>query len=164
MVTSGFGLPEFGFLLRGLLWTVALSLIAFIGGGAVGLAVALARTAERAWVRHVTAGYIAVFQGTPLLMQLFVVYYDPARHPELTHSVGLEKGHVGLVKAFADPSMISFRKTAFSTCIRRSSRPAIAKAQAKCSKSPPSTSTSRHAIMASSISPRISRQWTCLQS
>ena len=75
MVTSGFGLPEFGFLLRGLLWTVALSLIAFIGGGAVGLAVALARTAERAWVRHVTAGYIAVFQGTPLLMQLFVVYY-----------------------------------------------------------------------------------------
>ena len=72
---STFGLPEFGFLLRGLQWTVLLSVIAFLGGGVAGLAVALARTSEKPLLRRLTAGYIAVFQGTPLLMQLFVVYY-----------------------------------------------------------------------------------------
>jgi polar amino acid transport system permease protein len=54
---------------------VLLSLIAFAGGGIVGLIVAVARTSESAVLRRVTILYIAVFQGTPLLMQLFVVYY-----------------------------------------------------------------------------------------
>jgi len=29
-------------------------------------------------LERITAGYIALFQGTPLLMQLFVVYYGLA--------------------------------------------------------------------------------------
>ena len=36
-MNQGFGLPEFGFLLSGLKWTVLLSLIAFAGGGVVGM-------------------------------------------------------------------------------------------------------------------------------
>jgi polar amino acid transport system permease protein len=75
---TNFGFDQFLFLLQGLKWTALLSLIAFLGGGVFGLAVALARTADRRWVRRLTAGYIAVFQGTPLLMQLFVVYYGIA--------------------------------------------------------------------------------------
>jgi len=75
---ANFGFDQFLFLLQGLKWTALLSLIAFLGGGVFGLAVALARTADRRWVRRLTAGYIAVFQGTPLLMQLFVVYYGIA--------------------------------------------------------------------------------------
>ena len=74
-MSNGFGFGEFSFLMVGLRWTVLLSLIAFAGGAVAGLAVALARTSESAILRRVTAGYIAVFQGTPLLMQLFVVYY-----------------------------------------------------------------------------------------
>jgi polar amino acid transport system permease protein len=74
-MNNGFGFGEFGFLMVGLRWTVLLSLIAFVGGAVAGLAVALARTSESAVLRRITAGYIAVFQGTPLLMQLFVVYY-----------------------------------------------------------------------------------------
>jgi polar amino acid transport system permease protein len=74
-MNNSFGFGEFGFLMVGLRWTVLLSLIAFVGGAVAGLAVALARTSESAVLRRVTAGYIAVFQGTPLLMQLFVVYY-----------------------------------------------------------------------------------------
>jgi polar amino acid transport system permease protein len=73
-----FGLDQFVFLLHGLKWTALLSLIAFVGGGIFGLAVALARTSARRWLRRLMAGYIAVFQGTPLLMQLFVVYYGIA--------------------------------------------------------------------------------------
>ncbi|MGI4796826.1 MAG: amino acid ABC transporter permease [Janthinobacterium lividum] len=74
-MNTGFGFGEFNFLMVGLRWTVLLSLIAFVGGGVVGLLVALARTSDNAVLRRITAGYIAVFQGTPLLMQLFVVYF-----------------------------------------------------------------------------------------
>jgi polar amino acid transport system permease protein len=69
------GEAEFLFLLHGMKWTLALAAIAFAGGIASGLLVALARTSDRPTLARVTAGYISVFQGTPLLMQLFVVYY-----------------------------------------------------------------------------------------
>ncbi len=72
------GPNELFFLMQGLKWTLALTVIGFIGGGVFGLCVALARTAENKVTQRVTAGYITVFQGTPLLMQLFVVYYGVA--------------------------------------------------------------------------------------
>lgn len=72
------GANELLFLLQGLKWTVALAAIGFVGGGVFGILIALARTAKRKWSRTLTVGYIWVFQGTPLLMQLFVVYYGVA--------------------------------------------------------------------------------------
>ena len=72
------GPNELFFLMHGLKWTLALTAIGFVGGGVFGLLVAMARTAESPLARRTTAGYIAVFQGTPLLMQLFVVYYGVA--------------------------------------------------------------------------------------
>ena len=72
---NGFGAGEFLFLMAGLKWTLLLSAIAFAGGGVVGLLVAVGRTAPSAILRRAMMVYIAVFQGTPLLMQLFVVYY-----------------------------------------------------------------------------------------
>ena len=74
-MAQGFGWPEFGFLLGGVQWTVALSALAFVCGGVAGLLVAVARASERAWLRRAMAGYIGLFQGTPLLLQLFVFYY-----------------------------------------------------------------------------------------
>ncbi len=72
------GQDEMLFLLQGLKWTLLLSAIGFIGGGIFGLIIALARTSARSALRKTAAGYISVFQGTPLLMQLFVVYYGIA--------------------------------------------------------------------------------------
>lgn len=69
---------SFEFLLRGLAWTVALSGLGFLGGAPAGLLVALGRTARHRVPRGLAAGWIEVFQGTPLLMQLFVVYYGLA--------------------------------------------------------------------------------------
>ena len=69
---------EFLFLLRGLQWTLALSAIAFACGIVAGLAVALVRTSGSRPAERISAGYIALFQGTPLLMQLFVIYYGLA--------------------------------------------------------------------------------------
>ena len=72
------GSNEFLFLLTGLKWTVLLSLVGFVVGGVFGLAIALMRVSGRPLMERFTSGYIALFQGTPLLMQLFVVYYGLA--------------------------------------------------------------------------------------
>jgi polar amino acid transport system permease protein len=70
-----FSINDILLLLRAAQWTVVLSLIAFLGGAAVGLVIALARTAPLALLRRIATGYIELFQGTPLLMQLFVVFF-----------------------------------------------------------------------------------------
>ncbi|MEP7296370.1 MAG: amino acid ABC transporter permease [Burkholderiales bacterium] len=59
-------------------WTVLLSLIAFIGGGLVGLALLVARIAKLRGADTLVGGYVQLFQGTPLLMQLFLAYFGLA--------------------------------------------------------------------------------------
>ena len=44
-------------------------------------------------------------------VQLFVLYHDPARHPTLPHSVGLQKGLFGIVNAFADSTAAGMNST-----------------------------------------------------
>jgi polar amino acid transport system permease protein len=56
-------------------WTVLLSIVAFIGGGVIGLCILLARVSSRQWLRRSAELYIGLFQGTPLLMQLFLVFF-----------------------------------------------------------------------------------------
>jgi polar amino acid transport system permease protein len=56
-------------------WTVLLSIVAFTGGGIVGLGILLARVSSRPWLRKSAEIYIGLFQGTPLLMQLFLVFF-----------------------------------------------------------------------------------------
>lgn len=62
----------------GLWWTVLLSVIAFVGGGLVGIVIALMRTASSRVLQVIAYLYIEVFQGTPMLLQLFVIYYGLA--------------------------------------------------------------------------------------
>lgn len=73
-----FGLAELVFLLAALRWTVALTLVAFLGGGFGGFAVAMMRVSRLRAVRAAAAVYIALLQGTPLLMQLFLAFYGLA--------------------------------------------------------------------------------------
>lgn len=70
-----FGLGEFGFLLLSARWTVLLSLIAFIGGGAFGIVIAALRISGVRALRWVADGYMRFFQSTPILIQLFMVFY-----------------------------------------------------------------------------------------
>jgi polar amino acid transport system permease protein len=70
-----FGTPEFLFILEAARWTLALSVIAFIGGAIGGLAIALSRTSDVALLRATSAGFIQLFQGTPLLLQLFLIFF-----------------------------------------------------------------------------------------
>jgi len=62
-------------LLLALRWTVGLSLIAFIGGGLVGMVLVLLRQSKSAVANTLVAAYVQVFQGVPLLVQLFLAYY-----------------------------------------------------------------------------------------
>ena len=59
-------------------WTVALSLVAFVGGGIVGLALLIVRIRNQRWPSLFVSGYVQLFQGTPLLMQLFLAYFGLA--------------------------------------------------------------------------------------
>jgi polar amino acid transport system permease protein len=70
-----FGPAEFWFIVEAAKWTIALSLIAFIGGAIGGLVVALARTSEVRWMQLAALGFTQVFQGTPLLLQLFLIFF-----------------------------------------------------------------------------------------
>ena len=73
----GFGLNEIIFIIAAVRWTLLLSLVAFLGGAVGGVLVALARTGEIKWLRLAAHGYIKLFQGTPLLMQLFLAFFVP---------------------------------------------------------------------------------------
>ena len=70
-----FGLSEFLFIVQAAQWTLALSAIAFVGGALLGLVVALSRTSENAVARNAARVFIQVFQGTPLLLQLFLIFF-----------------------------------------------------------------------------------------
>jgi len=63
------------YLLNAAKWTLALSLIAFAGGAALGLPLALARASQVRIMQLVSAAYIQLIQGTPLLILLFIAYF-----------------------------------------------------------------------------------------
>jgi polar amino acid transport system permease protein len=63
------------FLLKGALWTVGLSAIALICGGALALIVALCRISTQKWLRLAMAFYIQIIQGTPVLVLMFLMYF-----------------------------------------------------------------------------------------
>ena len=71
------GPNEILFILAAVRWTLLLSIAAFLGGAVGGVLVALARTSKVRWLRLTANGYIKIFQGTPLLMQLFLAFFAP---------------------------------------------------------------------------------------
>ena len=72
---------EFTFwdILRNLLlaarWTLGLSLAGFVCGSSIGLLVLVARISPRKPLHLGAVFYIELFQGTPLLLQLFLVFF-----------------------------------------------------------------------------------------
>ena len=62
-------------LLIGMSWTVGLSVGAFILGGSVGLLILFGRISPNPFLQRASKVYIEFFQGTPLLMQLFLLFF-----------------------------------------------------------------------------------------
>jgi len=55
--------------------TIPLALMSFAIGLVLALALALMRLSTRLWVSGIARVYISVVRGTPLLVQLFVIFY-----------------------------------------------------------------------------------------
>ncbi|MEH3024163.1 MAG: cystine ABC transporter permease [Pseudomonas oryzihabitans] len=68
-------LDSLPFLLKGAVWTVVLSLGGMFFGLLLGFGLALLRRSANLLLRSVARLYISFFRGTPLLVQLFVIYY-----------------------------------------------------------------------------------------
>jgi len=70
-----FGFDEFVLLLDGARWTLALTALAFAGGGALGLVILVLRIAPLRPLRWLGLGWIQAVQGTPLLGLLFLIFF-----------------------------------------------------------------------------------------
>ena len=60
---------------RGLVMSLALIVPSAIGGVLIGTSAGALRVFGTPWVRRVGDGYAALFRGTPLVVQLFVLYF-----------------------------------------------------------------------------------------
>ena len=98
-------------------WTLLLSAIAFVGGGIVGLALLLVRIGRNKWGRTAVMLYVELFQSTPLLMQLFLVYF------------GLPKLGIDVSAWLAAAVCLTLYSSAFLTDIWRGSVEAIPRGQ-----------------------------------
>lgn len=56
-------------------WTVALSFVALVGGGLLAMVLTVAVNGPVRPLRWMSRAYIQFVQGTPLLMQLFLIYF-----------------------------------------------------------------------------------------
>src|SRR5574339_218457 len=62
-------------LLEGMVMTLWLTIQGLAAGFVLGVAAALARTYGNKFWKGLAVGYIEIFRGTPLLVQLFLIYY-----------------------------------------------------------------------------------------
>jgi polar amino acid transport system permease protein len=60
---------------QGAIVTLEITAVAVVVGVVLGVPLALTRLYAPRWIAAIAVGYIEVFRGTPLLVQLFIVYY-----------------------------------------------------------------------------------------
>lgn len=70
-----FGSADIWFIIAAARYTLALTAIAFVGGAIGGLVIALSRSSGVWLLERVATLFTQIFQGTPLLMQLFLVFF-----------------------------------------------------------------------------------------
>ena len=76
-------------MLEGLWVTIELVTISVLLGGLLALPVALARLSHNPLLRGASFGYVYFFRGTPLLAQLFLVYYGSGQFRSFLDAIGL---------------------------------------------------------------------------
>ncbi|MBD5772373.1 ABC transporter permease [Marinomonas colpomeniae] len=74
-------------LLEGAWVSFQLVILSVVLGGVFALPIALARISPIAWVRAIPFAYIFFFRGTPLLVQIFLVYYGASQFEVVRESI-----------------------------------------------------------------------------
>ncbi|HEY9460875.1 MAG TPA: amino acid ABC transporter permease [Paralcaligenes sp.] len=62
-------------LIRGLYWTVGVSILAWIIALVMGILVGVLRTSRISWLEKICAGYVELFRNIPILVQMFLWYF-----------------------------------------------------------------------------------------
>lgn len=73
-------------LLAGVPLTLELTLLSVVLGAVLAFILALMRISGHAWLDLPARCYAFVFRGSPLLVQLFIIYYGLAQFPAIRHS------------------------------------------------------------------------------
>ena len=76
-------------LLDGTLITLTLTGLATVIGGTISLPLAIIRSSDIAIARFLVRIYISFFRGTPVLAQLFLLYYGSGAFSSELRSIGL---------------------------------------------------------------------------
>ncbi len=69
------GEKYYQWLLTGLGWTVATSLLAWFGALIIGLAIGILRTTPSPWITLLGDGYVEIFRNIPLIVQMFLWFF-----------------------------------------------------------------------------------------
>ncbi|MGP3915820.1 amino acid ABC transporter permease [Nonomuraea sp. 10N515B] len=77
-------------IMRGLLLTIELTVLAMLAGVVLGTALAIMRLSDNPLLRWVSAAYVWLFRGTPILVQLLFWFFLGAVMPRI--SVGIPFG------------------------------------------------------------------------
>jgi len=79
--------PYFEWLVSGFIWTISVSIAAWILAFSLGSVVGIARTSSHQLIRGIATGYVEIFRNIPLLVQMFLWYFV---FPELLpHDAGM---------------------------------------------------------------------------
>ena len=76
-------------LLKGALITIELTIISVFIGLCLAVPLALMRVSPRPFLRVPAYGFIFYFRGTPLLVQIFLIYYGSGQFQEFLARIGL---------------------------------------------------------------------------
>ncbi len=150
-------------LLQGAVVTVQIAAVSLLLGVLIGLPVGIGRVYGPPWLQRILGAYVTLFQGTPLLIQLFLVYYGLpdlgltlGRLTAAYVTLGLNSGAYqaeylrGALQSVSEGQMTAaraigmskaFRPSAASSCRRRCAwccRPGRTR-RLPCSKTPPSS-------------------------
>lgn len=85
-MSPGFMWESFVKLLGGLPLTFQLVSVSLAAGFVLAILVALARLSPVPPLRWLAASYVFLFRGTPLLVQVFLIYYGLSQFPEIRQS------------------------------------------------------------------------------
>jgi polar amino acid transport system permease protein len=70
-----FSINQFVFILEGAVWTIVLALIGFLGGGVLGMIIAIMRVSRSRIINSIAALYVQIVQGIPLPVLMFLSYF-----------------------------------------------------------------------------------------
>jgi len=108
---------QWDFLMSGIAVTIILTIVTGLAGSAIGALGAAARVYGRPWMRALAACYVECIRNTPLIVQLFIVFF------------GLPSAGVRLNAMTAAMIALAVNLGAYATEIIRAGLEAIPKAQ-----------------------------------